>query len=72
MVCIVVDDEQAKVIRNSDDCIMLRDQQGRFLGYIHHGFTDEDVAAAKQVLASNSPRYTTEQVLAHLRSLANQ
>jgi hypothetical protein len=39
------------------------------LGYIAQGFTDEDIALARQRLASSEPRYTTEQVLDHLRSL---
>lgn len=69
MVCIVVDDDQAKLIRNSGEGVMLRDSQGQFLGFVQLGLTDEEFAEAKRVLASDSPRYTTEQVLAHLKSL---
>jgi len=32
-------------------------------------FTDEDIAIAKDRLASDGPRYTTQEVLEHLQSL---
>lgn len=66
---IVVNDEQARIIRQSSGSVEIRDASGRHLGYIAQGFTDEDIALARQRLASSEPRYTTEQVLDHLRSL---
>jgi hypothetical protein len=69
MVCIVVNDDQAKLIRDAGEGVMLRDSQGQFLGFVQLGLTDEEFAEAKRVLASDSPRYTTDQVLAHLKSL---
>jgi hypothetical protein len=66
---IIVDDEQAKIIAESADGIEIRDRNGNRLGYIVHGFTDEDIAIAKQRLGSDEPRFTTEQVIEHLRSL---
>lgn len=69
MTHIVVDDEQARVISESAESIEIRDRNGRHLGYVAHGFTDEDVAIAKQRKESDEPRYTTRQVLDHLRSL---
>ncbi len=66
---IVVDEKQAKVISEATDSIEIRDPQGRCLGYVAHGFTEEDFSVARQRLASDEPRYTTQQVLDHLRSL---
>ena len=66
---IVVNDQQAKILTEATECVEIRDGQGRHLGYVAHGFTDEDVAIAKGRLASNEPRYTTQEVLDHLRSL---
>jgi hypothetical protein len=69
---IVVNDEQAKVIAESAEQIEIRDKDGRHLGYVTHGFTEEDIAMVKQRLASSEPRYTTQQVLDSLRSLDQQ
>ena len=69
MLHIVVDDERARIISQSPESIEVRDRTGRHLGYVTGGFTDEDVAIARQRMASDEPRYTTEQVLEHLQSL---
>lgn len=66
---IVVDDQQAKVIFEANESVEIRDHRGKHLGYVAHGFTDEDIAVARQRMVSNEPRYTTHQVLEHLRSL---
>jgi len=66
---IVVNDEQARIIGESSDQIEIRDGNGRLLGYVAHGVTDEDIAIAKQRLDSDEPRYTTREVLEHLQSL---
>jgi hypothetical protein len=69
---IVVDDGMAKLISQAADRIEIRDPRGRLLGYVAqvvHGFTGEDVAIARERLASNEPRYTTRAVLDYLQSL---
>jgi hypothetical protein len=66
---IVVDDRQAKLISEATESIEIRDARGAHLGYVAHGFTDEEIAIAKDRLASDEPRYTTDKVLNHLRSL---
>ncbi len=66
---IVIDDEQAKVISESTERVEIRDRDGNHLGYVAHGFDDEDLAIAKDRMASDQPRYTTQEVLDHLRSL---
>lgn len=60
---IVVDDEQAKIIAETTDGIEIRDRNGRHLGYVAHGFTDEDVFIAKRRMNSDEPRYTTQEVI---------
>lgn len=66
---ITVDDEQARIIAEAPEHIEIRDRSGRYLGHITHDFTEEEIAIAKQRLASDEPRYTTKQVLEHLQSL---
>jgi hypothetical protein len=66
---IVVDDTQARIISESAGNIEIRDRSGKHLGYVAHGFTDEDLAIAKQRMASPEPRYSTRQVLDYLESL---
>jgi hypothetical protein len=70
MAQIIVDDEQERVIAQATDMVELRNRKGRILGYVTHGFTAEDIAVARQRLASDQPRFTTEEVLRHLDSLA--
>jgi CRISPR/Cas system-associated endonuclease Cas1 len=66
---ITLTDDQVKVLSQSAGTVVFCDSQGRPLGYLAHGWTAEDIRLAKQSLASNEPRYTTAQVLEHLRSL---
>ena len=66
---IVVTDEQARLISESAESIEIRDRSGKHLGYVAPGFTDEDIAIAKQRLASDEARYTTQEVLDHIQSL---
>ena len=63
---IVVNDEQARIIRDSSGSVEIRDASGRHLGYVAHGITDEDLAIARQRKASTEPRYSTQQVLDRL------
>ena len=65
---ITVDDEQARIISESAES-EIGDRSGKHLGYVVHGFTDDDIAIAKARMASDEPRYTTREVLDHIRSL---
>lgn len=67
---IIVDDEQAKLIRQHSENIEIRDRSGKRLGFVAHGFSEDDFAIALQRLNSDEPRYTTQQVLSHIESLA--
>ena len=69
---IVVDDKQAQIIAGSTESVEIRDQHGKHLGYVAHQFTDEDIAIAKRRMASDEPRYKTQEVLDHIQSLDQQ
>ena len=69
---IVVDDEQVQIIAAAKESVEVRDRNGKHRGYVTHGFTEEDIGIAKQRLASDEPRYTTQEVLDHIRSLEQE
>jgi hypothetical protein len=69
---IVINQEQAKLISEATGDVEIRDAEGRHVGYVAHGFTDEDIAIARQRLASSHSRYTTREVLDHVRSLEHK
>jgi hypothetical protein len=64
-----VDDQQAKIISEAKESVEVRDARGGRLGYVTHGFTDEDIAIAKDRHASDEPRFSTREVLDHLQYL---
>ena len=72
MLQIVLTDEQAKVVASALKPVQVCDSRGNVLGRIDPIWTEEDIAEAKRRLASDEPRYTTAQVLEHLRSLEKQ
>ena len=69
---LIVSDEQARIISQSSEGIEIRDRNGKCLGYVAHGFSDEDITIAKDRMASDEPRHTTREVLNHLRSLERE
>jgi hypothetical protein len=69
MIHIVVDDQQAKRISESRQYLEVRDKLGNHLGYVAHGFTDQDIEIAKQRFVSDQPRLSTKQTIDRLRQL---
>jgi hypothetical protein len=68
---IVLSDDQVKALDslNGADVIFV-DSAGKRIGWLQRPvFTDEEIAEAEQAADAGGPWYTTEQVLAHLRSL---
>tara|TARA_B100000749_G_C18131180_1_gene343937 strand:+ start:68 stop:283 length:216 start_codon:yes stop_codon:yes gene_type:complete len=65
---IILDNQQTNVISESKERTEIRDRNGRHSEYIAHGFTEEDIAIAKERMASDELRYTTKQVLDYLGS----
>lgn len=72
MVQIVATPDQVKVLAETNESVEIVDANGKRLGYIARPFTSEDIRIAKERLASDEPRYTTEQVLEHLRKLESE
>lgn len=70
---LVLNDEQMKVLAEAQRQVEVRDSAGHLIGYLQFvGFTQAEIEEAKRRLASDEPRYTTAQVLAHLRSLESK
>ena len=69
MIYIVVDDDQAKVITEASQGVEIRDRQGKHLGFVAHGFSNEDIALAKSRRAMGGPRLSTKEILDYLISL---
>ena len=74
MVDIVVSDEQARAIIAASGAVRLRDPQGRIICAVAPRPINaaDDVAEMRRALASDQPRYTTEQVIDHLQSLSDR
>jgi hypothetical protein len=66
---IVLDELQANVVLHAKGAVEIRDRNGKHLGYLVHGFTDEDFRIARERAASDEPRYTTEEMLKQLAAL---
>lgn len=73
MTRLVLTEEQANVLAqaNGEEQVYLIDSCGRHMGWVERPvFSPEEVIEAEKAFDASGPRYTTEQVLAHLRSLA--
>ena len=71
---IIVDREQANVIRHAGRSVEVRGPDGKIMGYISPPPSDEEIASVKKRLAEGPGErcYTTQEVLEHLRSLDRQ
>lgn len=69
MTYIILNDEQARLVKGAEGTIEVRDSAGRHLGYLTHGFTPEEIDEARRRAASDGPWSTTAEVLEHLKSL---
>lgn len=72
MVQVVMTEAQAKLFAATDERVEIVDAQGRRLGTVTRPPCDEDVRIAKERIAQGGKRYTTEEVVSHLRSLGQQ
>lgn len=63
-----VNAELLRAIAESDGDIRFVNAQGQVLGRFEPELSAEELAEIRRRLASNEPRYTTDQVLARLRS----
>jgi len=69
MTSVVLNAEQAKVVREATETIELRDSKGDLLGYVSPSLDADVIAEAKRRVDSDGPWFSTQQVLDHLRSL---
>jgi hypothetical protein len=72
MTHIVLTDEQAKLVAGATKPVPVCDAAGNILGFLSPVWTEDDIVEAKKTLAADDPWYTTDQVLAHLRSLGKK
>lgn len=73
MTKLVLTEEQATILAaaTEQEQVFLFDSKGNYIGWVERAvFSLDEVIEAEQSLDQNGPRYTTEQVLSHLRSLA--
>ena len=75
MIEIVATDEQARTLATSTFPVIVKDASGKVLGQLvslpqDDDFTAEEIAEIKKRAGRPGPRFTTAEVLAHLRSLA--
>jgi len=67
---ITLDEAQARVVAQAKGVVEIRDNAGKHLGSVTHGFTDEDIRLARERAASSAPRFTTAEVLNRLSVMA--
>ena len=67
---IILSSEQVEIVAVAQGDLEVRDSSGKYIGCLTRGFTVEEIAEAKRRIASNDPRYTTQQVLARLQTSA--
>jgi hypothetical protein len=75
MIRIFLDRTHAKLIAQSCQPVEVCDSDGRVLGVIGPPLSPDEERCAEQsrrALASDQPRYTSEQVFAYLNTLAGQ
>jgi hypothetical protein len=70
MTKIILDPQQANVLKSSNGDVTIVDESGQVLGYVQRSsFTPEEIAEAKLRSQAGGPWRTTEQVMGRLRSL---
>lgn len=65
---VVVSEELLKAIAEADGDIRFVNAEGEVLGRFEPELTPDELAEIRRRLKSTEPRYTTDQVLARLRS----
>jgi hypothetical protein len=66
---IILNEEQLQVAAGTLHPLPVRDAKGNVIGTFSPIWTAEVIAEAKMGLASKEPRFTTAQVLDHLKAL---
>jgi hypothetical protein len=69
---IVVDDQEAVLIKTAARMVQVVDHKGKLVGYVTPAPADKELERWRQRLTSDEPTYTTEEVFSYLRSLEKQ
>jgi hypothetical protein len=69
MVKIVADERLVRELEKVEGRVELADANGICVGFVTRPPSAEDIRIAKERLANNAPRFTTEEVIDHLKSL---
>jgi hypothetical protein len=72
MLQIVVDAQEAALIKTAETSVHVVDQEGKLVGFVKPAPTDEELEKWRQRLAVDEPTYTSDEVLDYLRSLERQ
>ena len=73
MTDLVLNSEQVKTIRNANLGVQVVDGEGNILGFVVNAFfSASEIAEMERAFDSDEPRYTTQEVLQHLRSLESR
>jgi hypothetical protein len=66
---IILTDEQARILAESDGFVVIRDGSGQTLGHIEIPLSPEKIAELKRTASSPGPFFTGQQVQARLKAL---
>jgi len=69
MVQVIATAEQAKLLTESQERVEIVDANGKSLGMIVRPPSEDDLRIAKRRIEQGGTRYTTDEVISHLRSL---
>ncbi|TWU49032.1 hypothetical protein Poly51_49360 [Rubripirellula tenax] len=69
MVKVVATNDQAKLLAESNESVEFVDANGKRLGTLMRPPSDEDIRIAKERIAGDGKRHTTDEVVTRLRSL---
>ena len=72
VVQLFVDDDQAQLIRESSEPIVIVDRTGSRIGILDRDWTPEELAEAERLAHSDGPWTTTQEVVASFRSLGSE
>ena len=72
MVQIVATDRLLREIQDAEGIVEFVDASGKRIGTLVRPPTEEDIRIAKERIVGNCKRYTTEEVVSHLRSLEKE
>lgn len=72
MVQLVVDDDQAQLIRESSEPIEIVDRTRSRIGILDRDWTPEELAETERLARSDGPWYTTQEVVAYLGSIGSE